>query len=253
MTTITILGSGKVAYHLILNLLDCADLRIKQIYARNIDSLVSIAPKNTLVNNIDLLEPADIFIIAVSDNAIEAVSEQIKIPNQLVVHTSGTMPLSILKNNRRGVMYMLQSFSKEKELSFAEIPFCIEADNLEDFAIIENIALNFSERVYKISSEQRKVIHLAAVFVNNFANHLFALGEDICKQYQIPFEILKPLILETANKVMTLSPREAQTGPASRGDQNTINKHLEILNDENLKEIYQIITNSIQKNNVKTL
>lgn len=247
MTTITILGSGKVAHHLILNILDCNNLRIKQIYARNTESLIDIAPKNTLVNDINLLEPADIFIIAVSDIAIEEVSKQIKIPNQLVVHTSGTMPLSVLQQDRKGVMYMLQSFTKEKDLDFNSIPFCIEASNPEDFHLMEQIALNFSERVYQISSDQRKVIHLAAVFVNNFTNHLFTIGEDICKQYQVPFEILKPLILETAQKVMTLSPKEAQTGPASRRDQNTINKHIEMLTDDNLKEIYQIITNSIQK------
>lgn len=247
MTTITILGSGKVAHHLLLNILECNNLRIKQIYARNIESLVDIAPKNTLVNNIKLLEPSDLFIIAVSDNAIEEVAKQIKTPNQLVIHTSGTIPLSILPQKRKGVVYMLQSFSKEKELDFSFIPFCIEANNHDDFLFLEQLALNFSERVYKISSDQRRAIHLAAVFVNNFANHMFTLGEDICRQHQVPFEILKPLILETAQKIMLLSPKEAQTGPASRGDQNTINKHLEMISDNNLKEIYKIITNSIQK------
>ncbi len=251
MITITILGSGKVAHHLILNMLECNNLHIKQIYARNTESLVNIAPKNTLVNDIKLLESSDVFIIAVSDHAIEEIAKQIKIPNQLVIHTSGTMPLSILPQERKGVLYMLQSFSKEKELDFSSIPFCIEANIHDDFLFLEQLALNFSERVYKISSDQRRVIHLAAVFVNNFANHMFTLGEDICRQHQIPFEILKPLILETAQKVMFLSPKEAQTGPASRADQNTINKHLEMISDNNLKEIYQIITNSIQKNNVK--
>jgi len=246
MVTITILGSGKVAHHLIVNILDADNLQLQQIYARNRDSVTDLVPENQVVQDIKLLEPADIFIIAVSDIAIEEVSKAILIPNQFVVHTSGTIPMSAIKMQRRGVMYMLQSFSKDKELDFSTVPFCIEANHFEDFQLLEKIAICFSERVYKISSEQRKAIHLAAVFVNNFSNHMFTLGEDICKEHQVPFDILKPLLLETANKIMHLSPLEAQTGPASRRDQNTINQHLTMLTDENKKEIYQLITKSIQ-------
>lgn len=246
MVTITILGSGKVAHHLIGNILESDQLELQQIYARNANSVTDLVPENKVVNTIQQLKSADIFIIAVSDSAIENVSQQIQIPNQFVVHTSGTIPMSTIQQPRKGVMYMLQSFSKDKELDFSSIPFCIEANHTEDFQLLEKIAVSFSERVYKISSEQRKAIHLAAVFVNNFTNHLFTLGEDICKEYQVPFEILKPLILETANKIMHLSPFDAQTGPASRGDENTINQHLEMLTDPVKKEIYQLITKSIQ-------
>ena len=246
MVTITILGSGKVAHHLIGNLLESDQLELQQIYARNVNSVTDLVPENRIVNDIQQLKPADIFIIAVSDSAIEEVSKQIQIPNQFVVHTSGTIPMSAIQQQRKGVMYMLQSFSKDKELDFSSIPFCIEANHPQDFQLLEQIAVSFSERVYKISSEQRKAIHLAAVFVNNFSNHLFTLGEDICKEYQVPFEILKPLIIETANKIMHLSPFEAQTGPASRGDENTINQHLTMLTDPTKKEIYQLITKSIQ-------
>lgn len=246
MVTITILGSGKVAHHLIGNILESDQLTLQQIYARNTNSVTDLVPENRVVNDIKALKPADIFIIAVSDISIEEVSKQIQIPNQFVVHTSGTIPMSAIQQERKGVMYMLQSFSKDKELDFSSIPFCIEANHKEDFQLLEKIAVSFSERVYKISSEQRKAIHLAAVFVNNFSNHMFTMGEDICKEYQVPFDILKPLILETANKIMHLSPFEAQTGPASRGDQNTINQHLEMLTDPTRKEIYQLITKSIQ-------
>ncbi|EHQ44075.1 Rossmann-like and DUF2520 domain-containing protein [Myroides odoratus] len=246
MVTITILGSGKVAHHLIGNILESDQLTLQQIYARNTNSVTDLVPENRVVNDIKALKPADIFIIAVSDISIEEVSKQVQIPNQFVVHTSGTIPMSAIQQERKGVMYMLQSFSKDKELDFSSIPFCIEANHKEDFQLLEKIAVSFSERVYKISSEQRKAIHLAAVFVNNFSNHMFTMGEDICKEYQVPFEILKPLILETANKIMHLSPFEAQTGPASRGDQNTINQHLEMLTDPTKKEIYQLITKSIQ-------
>ncbi|WP_060873648.1 Rossmann-like and DUF2520 domain-containing protein [Myroides odoratus] len=246
MVTITILGSGKVAHHLIGNILESDQLTLQQIYARNTNSVTDLVPENRVVNDIKALKPADIFIIAVSDISIEEVSSQIQIPNQFVVHTSGTIPMSAIQQERKGVMYLLQSFSKDKELDFSSIPFCIEANHQEDFQLLEKIAVSFSERVYKISSEQRKAIHLAAVFVNNFSNHMFTMGEDICKEYQVPFEILKPLILETAHKIMHLSPFEAQTGPASRGDQNTINQHLEMLTDPTKKEIYQLITKSIQ-------
>lgn len=246
MVTITILGSGKVAHHLIGNILESDQLTLQQIYARNTNSVTDLVSENRVVNDIKVLKPADIFIIAVSDISIEEVSSQIQIPNQFVVHTSGTIPMSAIQQERKGVMYLLQSFSKDKELDFSSIPFCIEANHQEDFQLLEKIAVSFSERVYKISSEQRKAIHLAAVFVNNFSNHMFTMGEDICKEYQVPFEILKPLILETAHKIMHLSPFEAQTGPASRGDQNTINQHLEMLTDPTKKEIYQLITKSIQ-------
>ena len=246
MVTITILGSGKVAHHLIVNILDSDQLQLQQIYARNTNSVTDLVSESIVVNDIKQLKPADIFIIAVSDSSIESVSKEIQLPNQFVIHTSGTVPMSAIQAERRGVMYMLQSFSKDKTLDFATIPFCIEANHEADFHLLEQIAVSFSERVYKISSEQRKAIHLAAVFVNNFANHLFALGEEVCKEYQVPFDILKPLIEETANKIMELSPADAQTGPASRGDQNTINQHLQMMTDPIKKEIYQLITKSIQ-------
>ncbi|MBB1149643.1 MULTISPECIES: DUF2520 domain-containing protein [unclassified Myroides] len=246
MLTLTILGSGKVAHHLIANILDSDQLQLQQIYARNTNSVPDMVPESSVVHSIDQLQPADIFIIAVSDIAIEEVSKHIHLADQFVVHTSGTIPMSAISQERKGVMYMLQSFTKEKDVDFSAIPFCIEANHAKDFQMLEQIAVCFSERVYKISSKQRKAIHLAAVFVNNFANHMFTLGEEVCKEHQVPFEILKPLIAETANKIMELSPVEAQTGPASRGDQNTIKQHLELLTDPTKKEIYQLITKSIQ-------
>ncbi|MGG5507727.1 MULTISPECIES: Rossmann-like and DUF2520 domain-containing protein [unclassified Myroides] len=246
MITITILGSGKVAHHLIVNILESDQLQLQQIYARNVNSVTDLVPESSVASDIAQLKPADIFIIAVSDSSIEEVSKQIKLPNQFVVHTSGTIPMTAIQVERRGVMYMLQSFTKDKEVDFTSIPFCIEAERPADFQLLEQVAVSFSERVYKISSEQRKAIHLAAVFVNNFANHMFTLGEEVCKEFQVPFDILKPLIEETASKVMELSPREAQTGPASRGDQNTINQHLSMIADPTKKEIYQLITKSIQ-------
>ncbi len=247
MITISILGSGKVAHHLILNLLEQDNVHLQQVYARTPSKVSDLVPDNQIISDLNELKSADLFIIAVSDDAIEEVSNAIPFHNAFVVHTSGTKPMdSIQKTNRKGVFYMLQTFSMDKEVNFSEIPFCLEACNPEDFQILEKIAIKFSERVYKISSEQRQAIHLAAVFVNNFTNHLCTIGAEICKENNVPFEILKPLILETAHKLEVLAPKDAQTGPAIRGDQSIIDRHLSALNDPLNKEIYKLITKSIQ-------
>lgn len=249
MITISILGSGKVAHHLILRFLEHDNIKLQQVYARTPNKVKDLVAHNQIISDINDLLPADIFIIAVSDDAIEEVSASIPLKNAFIVHTSGTKPMeSIANTDRKGVFYMLQTFSLEKEVDFSLIPYCIEASNPTDFALLERLALSFSERVYKISTDQRQSIHLAAVFVNNFTNHLYTIGEEICKENMVPFDILKPLILETANKVQVLSPKESQTGPAARNDQSTIQRHLEALTDPNKKEIYQLITNSIQNN-----
>ena len=250
MIKISILGAGKVAHHLILHILEQDNLELQQIYARNKNKVTSIVPKALVIDNLADLVPADVIIIAVSDDAITEVSSAIPLHNQLVVHTSGTAPLEAIKHtDRKGVFYMLQTFSKEKPIDFTQVPFCIEASNQEDFNLLEKIALTFGERVYVINSTQRKAIHLAATFVNNFTNHLCTLGEEICTENNVPFEILKPLIKETASKLEVMSPKEAQTGPASRKDESTIQQHLTLLKDDHKKEIYQLLTNSILKNN----
>ena len=192
------------------------------------------------------------YIIAVSDDAIAQVSENLALDNQLVVHTSGTVTLNALANkNRRGVFYPLQTFSKDKAVNFKTIPLCIEAENEKDATTLKLIANAISDAVYDINSEQRKALHVAAVFVNNFVNHLYQMGNEICDANTIPFEILKPLIQETANKIATLSPKNAQTGPAKRNDLKTIAAHEEFLKDENQAAIYKLLTQSIQDNGKK--
>ncbi|MEC4114701.1 Rossmann-like and DUF2520 domain-containing protein [Myroides pelagicus] len=246
MITISILGAGKVAHHLILNILEQDNLKLQQVYSRHKNKVTDLVTDNQIITDLNLLEPADIFIIAVSDDAIAEVSKSVVLNNAFIVHTSGTQPIDEIQNtNRKGVLYMLQTFSYDKEVNFNKVPFCLEASNTEDFKLLDTIAICFTEKVFKISSEQRKVIHLSAVFVNNFTNHLCSLAEEICKENSVPFDILKPLIVETADKLQVLSPKDAQTGPAIRGDVKTIERHLEMLKDSNKKEIYQIITNSI--------
>ncbi len=247
MITVSIIGSGKVAHHLILHLLEQDGVLLQQVYARSIKNLPAYLPKDKIINQIDELTAVDLVLLAVSDDAIEEVSAAITIPDQLIVHTSGGSSIEAIKGTARtGVFYMLQTFSLEKAVDFSKIPFCLEATNTADFALLEKLALKFTEKVFNINSEQRKSIHVAAVFVSNFVNHMYVLGSEICKENQVPFDILKPLIAETAEKIQTLSPQKAQTGPAVRKDKKTIKKHLDFLVDPNLKEIYQTITQSIQ-------
>lgn len=231
MISVLIVGKGNVATHLCNAFNNIDKIKVSQINSRKLNSI----PK------------ADVTILAVSDDAIAEVSA--KINNDLVVHTSGSVSLKDLKNTqRKGVFYMLQTFSSEKKVDFNEVPFCIETEDKSDFQLLESLAKLIGKKVYRINSEQRKSLHVAAVFVNNFTNHLYKIGNDICDTYNVPFEVLKPLIKETALKLDELTPQSSQTGPAVRNDKKTIKKHLNLLN-KSQQNIYNILTKSIQNGN----
>lgn len=252
MTKVSIIGSGNVARHLIHAFQSNSEIELVQVFARNKKSLTHLLDSNSVTSDYTQLQAADVYIIAVSDDAIAEVSSQLPFENQLVVHTSGTVPLTTLESkNRRGVFYPLQTFSKDKAVNFKTIPICLEAENEKDLQTLNQIASTISDAVYQINSEQRKALHVAAVFVNNFVNHLYQMGNEICDNNNVPFEILKPLIQETANKIVSLSPKEAQTGPAKRNDLTTIEAHQQFLTDENLSTIYTLLTQSIQNNGKK--
>ena len=249
MISISIVGSGNVAQHLIKVISKTIGLELVQVVVRESQSISNLVSTTKICSNYNEIKSADVFIIAVSDDAIAAVSSKLPFQNQLVVHTSGTVSVSDLDSkNRKGVFYPLQTFSKNKEVDFKTIPICLETQVDSDYKVLEKVAQLLSNKVYKINSEQRKALHISAVFVCNFTNHLYKLGNDICDQNQISFEILKPLIQETANKIEFLSPQEAQTGPAKREDIQTINKHLSFLSDQNQKGIYKTLTKSIIDN-----
>lgn len=249
MTRITIIGSGNVAQHLIKAFTKSELIEIVQVFSRKKEALSSLIDYDKIVNDFEELIEADLYIIAVSDKAISEVSSNLPFQNRIVVHTSGAASLDVLDpKNRKGVFYPLQTFSKKKEIDFSTIPMCLEAENTFDFRVLETVAKSISNAVYPINSDQRKALHVAAVFVNNFSNHLYQIGQDICNEHQVPFEVLKPLIQETAEKIKTLDPIDAQTGPAKRKDSNTIEAHLEYLSNENQKNIYKILTQSIQNN-----
>ncbi|MEE9409121.1 MAG: DUF2520 domain-containing protein [Polaribacter sp.] len=231
MISVVIIGNGNVATHLVDAFLEVDTVHATQINSRKLENIPE----------------ADVTIIAVSDDVISEVSAKIK--NSLVVHTSGSFFMENLKNTaRKGVFYMLQTFSKNKEVDFSKVPFCLEAENEQDFQLLEKLANSIGNKIYAINSEQRKALHVAAVFVNNFTNHIYKIGNDICEEHNVPFEILQPLIKETAAKIETLSPRKAQTGPAIRNDKKTIKNHLDLLNREQQK-IYKMVTKSIQNGN----
>ncbi|WP_440121133.1 Rossmann-like and DUF2520 domain-containing protein [Tenacibaculum sp. Ill] len=248
MIKVAIIGGGNVATHLANAFSKTDEVSLVQVYARNIEQVEHLKEVTSITNSIELLTKADVYIIAVSDDAIGDVSRKIEQKNGLVVHTSGSVAMQSLQNTgRKGIFYLLQSFSKDKKVDFNKIPFCLEAENEEDLQLLETLAKTIGKKIYRINSEQRKRLHVAAVFVNNFTNHMYKIGADICNEHQVPFEVLLPLIQETAQKITELSPDAAQTGPAKRNDQKTIQDHLALLNAEQ-QEIYKLITKSIQQN-----
>ncbi|WP_333600130.1 Rossmann-like and DUF2520 domain-containing protein [Flavobacterium sp.] len=252
MIRVTIIGSGNVAQHLIQAFSKTAAVELVQVFSRQPKAVSDLVPAAKIISDFSKLQTVDAIIIAVTDNAIAEVSNQIPLEHQLVAHTSGSVAMEGLSaKNRRGVFYPLQTFSKSKAVDFKVIPICLETEEATDFKMLETLAESISNVSYKVNSEQRKALHVAAVFVSNFVNHLYQMGQDICTENKLDFEILKPLIQETAHKILTLSPKEAQTGPAKRQDTETINAHLSFLTDEHQKEIYKLLTKSIIDNGKK--
>lgn len=247
MISVIILGAGNVAIHL-FNAFDKSDkITVNQWYNRNIDALKYYRNKVETIDDLTKLKDADVYIIAVSDDAIARLSTQLPFENRLVVHTSGTVNIHDLdKKNRRGVFYPLQTFSKTAPIDFAEVPICIEALDRTDYKTLKTLGVTIGSRCHRVNTNQRKALHLAAVFVNNFTNQLYRVAHEITEAHGVDFDILKPLILETAKKVQELSPLMAQTGPAKRNDKKTIEKHLELLENEQHKAIYELLTQSIQ-------
>ena len=252
MITISVIGSGNVAHHLVKIISKTSGLNLIQIIVRTQESFTDIDFINKVCTDYNAILPADLYILAVSDDAIADVSSRLPFINRLVVHTSGSVDVQKLNGkNKRGVFYPLQTFSKNKPVDFTNVPLCLEAEHFDDYALLEIVANAISKSVFSITSKQRQAVHVCAVFVCNFVNYMYQIGNSICDQYQIPFQIVHPLIQETALKIESLSPINAQTGPAKREDIETINAHLRFLSDENQKEIYKILTKSIIDNGRK--
>lgn len=244
---IVIIGSGNVAYHLSKAFCE-KGIEISQIFARNPTSLQAIAEELNIPSSSTDLAEADLYIIAVSDDAVHKVSKLITNENALVAHTSGSLPKEILSGSfRKASFYPLQTFSKTKGLNYDEIPFFIEAENLADENLLQLLAEKISHNVMVSNYEKRKYIHLTAVFSCNFVNHLFARAKEISDSQDIPFHYFLPLIDETVKKIHTMEPKNAQTGPAVRNDQSILQRHEELIHDEEQLKIYKTINESIKK------
>ena len=248
---VALIGAGNLATNL-GKALCRAGHEVVQVWSRTTESASALSKvlKCSYTTDLkDVVRSADVFIIAVKDSALPSVAEALKEgrEEQLVVHTAGSMPMDILPFERSGVLYPMQTFSKNKEVDFSIIPCFIESSNESDSMLLKTLSRTVSDTVYELDGEGRKYLHLAAVFCCNFANHCFSLGADLLKRHgNIPFSVMLPLIDETAAKLYSLSPREAQTGPAVRWDTNVMDKHLQLLADTpDVQKIYELFSKSI--------
>ncbi len=249
LVKISIFGAGNVATHLAKVLLKHDTVQLVQMYNRNITHLKEFASTTEIINDLKDIKQADVFIIALKDDVISDFSEKLKHFDSLIVHTSGSVSMSDLQVKRKGVFYPFQTFSKDKNtIDFTNIPILIEAENESDIKLLHRLGSILSKNVQKIDSNQRLALHIAGVFVANFVNRMYIEAEILLKNNDLSFDLLLPLIQEVAQKVQTLSPQNAQTGPAIRGDEKVIEKHSKFLTDLNQKEIYKLLSRRIRNN-----
>tara|TARA_B100000927_G_scaffold105687_1_gene85500 strand:- start:14827 stop:15570 length:744 start_codon:yes stop_codon:yes gene_type:complete len=244
---ITLIGGGKLGEHLYKVLISVGQVQLLKWVIRSREE--SLTPEGiNIVNKIDQDEKCDIYLIAVSDNSIKEVVQLLP-KDSFVVHTSGSISLKEIKRDRAGVFYPIQTFTKGSDVNFSEIFVGLESKNSKDLMILKKLAKHIGSKSFVLNSSKREQLHLAAVLVNNFTNHLFAEANLICKKNNLPFDILLPLIKETVQKVEKLSPKNSQTGPASRNDSETISKQIKLITNSRLKKIYKVLTSAIQECN----
>lgn len=244
---IVIIGSGNVAYHL-AKAFTQNNIEVSQIFGRNEVELNKISEELNIPYSTKELADADLYLISVSDSAVEQVSDLIRTEKALVAHTSGSLPIETLNGYyRKASFYPLQTFSKTKNLDYSKIPFFIEAENQIDEKSLFELASLISDNVETSDYEKRKYIHLTAVFACNFVNHLFARAKEISDSQDLPFQYFIPLIDETVEKIHHLEPKLAQTGPAVRGDERILKLHEELIKDEQHLKVYQLMNESIKK------
>ena len=250
---ISFIGSGNLAWHL-APALDNAGFTVKEVYSRNpkhAEALTGRLYQAEVKATLDFsASGSSVFIIATSDDAIEEVATEIILPDEaFLLHTSGSQTLRVLEFaaiDNIGSFYPLQTFSKNKRIDFKAVPIFLESNNEDTEKTMIALANAISNQVHKIGSEERKALHIAAVFASNFVNHMLTLSKDILQKNSLSFDLLKPLINETINKSLTLGPENAQTGPAMRSDLKILDRHVEFLqNDENLAAIYKLISQDI--------
>lgn len=254
---IVLIGAGRVATKLGSALMKAkAGFRVLQVFNRSSENGQKLSDmlRAEYVSCTDqITSDADLYIIAVKDGAISEVARKLHDSihaKSNVVHVSGATPTSVLSSyfEKCGCFYPLQTFSHEKEVDFRQVPICIYSSHPQLEKLLLNIASNISAHVHRVDDQQRSVLHVAAVFANNFTNHLFHKAKDILDKANLPFSLLRPLVDETVEKIKCLDPRSAQTGPAARDDKLTMQKHLELLDyDPSLRSIYETLSESISK------
>ena len=252
MLKVTLIGAGNLATQLGKSLKK-AGVIISQVYSRTEDSartLGELLEAEWLTDIKALRDEADIYIFSVKDSVLcELISEACKgRGDKLFLHTAGSMPMSCFEGKalRYGVFYPMQTFSKTKDVDFERIPVFIESNSIETEDVIRSLANKLTQRVIRLSSADRKYLHLAAVWACNFTNYCYTVASDILGEHGIPFDVMLPLINETTEKIQKISPKEAQTGPAVRGDRNVMSKQLELMNGkEDLQELYKMLSKGI--------
>ena len=252
---ITLIGAGNVATHL-GQALSCAEHSIGQVYSRTAEAARTLANAlgcDATDNLSEVRAGADVYLFCLADAVLGKVADELlkclKAKDEgrcdaLFLHTAGSLPLTVLPSSRRGVFYPMQTFSKQREVDFRQIPIFFESDS--DDELLQELARSITDRVFRLQSDQRKLLHLSAVFACNFANYMYDLSAQVLAKADIPFDVMLPLIDETANKVHTLPPQAAQTGPAVRADRNVMAMHESLLADDDAKlAIYQLISKCI--------
>jgi predicted short-subunit dehydrogenase-like oxidoreductase (DUF2520 family) len=248
---ITLAGAGNVAFHL-----GKALVQKGYVISRVLDRTASFSEHlaeelNAESSGIpeDGVADSDACLVCVSDDAIATVIEKLKPGNCLMMHTAGSVPMDVFRDYaiNYGVLYPLQTFTKNRPLDYSRIPFLVEANTTENLKLIHQIASSVSVITREADSVQRLYIHLAAIFASNFSNHMYELSEMLAGEHHMSFDLLKPLIEETTAKAMEISPKKAQTGPAVRGNTKVIEKHLELLKDHpRMQDLYRMITEDIR-------
>ncbi len=251
---VTLIGAGNVGYHLGQRLFN-KKIKIQQVYSRKHSNAADLAKivKASPTNDLSTIDAsADIYIIAVKDDAIVEVAAKLaknkRLTKKIIVHTSGSVSSKVLAEyfSNYGVFYPLQTFTKGQHVYFKNIPICVDAKKEKSQKRLLKLGKEISKDVRLITDKERAVLHVAAVVVNNFTNHLFHIGATICKEEGLDFDILKPLIQETAEKLSRKPPYDMQTGPARRGDQQTIKKHTEYLKKfPKYQSLYTLLSESI--------
>jgi predicted short-subunit dehydrogenase-like oxidoreductase (DUF2520 family) len=249
---IVLIGAGSVATHLGVAFLKTGR-KIQQVYSRTEESAKHLSERLNAESTSDMnkiYREADLYLISVADGAVEEIAGKLQLDKKLIVHTSGSLPMDILSKSTKnyGVLYPLQTFSKTREADLSIVPICIEANSADNLQKIEQLAKELSAKVVVVDSEKRKIIHLAAVFACNFSNFMYDISDKILEDNNLDFELLRPLILETAIKVQEFKPGKVQTGPAIRGDEEILKKHVRLLKEyPEYQKIYDMLSEGIRE------